>query len=393
MPSIVKQRLDKWNKTSRRFQKVDVDSFCLWLGKSKEQIIEEFYSIEKAIMLERWKRDYGDYIYQWYKDLMKGTTVLVRKRGTDEYRKEKRSYKHNTARRMAYTMASFLRKTCSNVIFENTIPKATETTQVEHEFVVEQLKRMFTCGDVEERAILQLGVNLALRVEDFSELLREPFEKAVKEVKEGKATTPYGLKIETGKEKIIARAQLTQNTIEVLSTYLKMKETSKYLFSENHREEHITPRQLNYCLKRLWEKAYPRHKKESDNIHWHLLRKYLITMMLNNDIDTTAIKLVVGKSVNIDLKTYLQKVNLSNEFIKVLPYVELGSFIAIQPRTLEQQRARELMMIEAIKQLADKLEKVTGERPKVSIPLKEEVPTTEELKDLFNGNNDKKSKK
>lgn len=51
-----KQRLDKWNKTSRRFQKVDVDSFCLWLDKSKEQIIEEFYSIEKAIMLSICKR-------------------------------------------------------------------------------------------------------------------------------------------------------------------------------------------------------------------------------------------------------------------------------------------------------------------------------------------------
>jgi len=368
MSTVVNERLDKWQKVSDSEQRGNVKKFCEWLNKSEEQIVSEFYSIEKASMLERWKRDYGDYIYQWYKMLLK-------------------DYKHNSARSMAYDVATFLRKTCSSVIFETKIPKAVESTLIEHEFTVEQLKRMFVSGDIEERCILQLGVNLMLRVEDFSTLLREPFEKAVREVKEGTATTPYEIKLETGKEKVVAYSQLTQNTVEVLDAYLKAKETSKYLFSENHREHHITERQLNYCLKRLWERTHPEAKKEADNIHWHLLRKYGITVMFNSNIDSVAIRLIVGKTVQIDLKTYLQKVNLSNEFVKVLAFIELGNYIAVQPQTFEQARAREMLMIEAIKSLMDQVEKLTGTRPTVSIPLKQQLPSPKELEELLrNGN-------
>lgn len=225
-----------------------------------------------------------------------------------------------------------------------------------------------------------------MRIEDFRMLPREPFERAVNEVKEGKATTPYQLALMTEKEKVVAFIQLTKNTLDTLETYLKTKQTSKYLFSLDHRDKPITQRQLNYCLKKLWERSFPKHKAESKNIYWHLLRKYLITSMLNQKIDTTVIKLIVGKSVGVDLETYLQRVNLSEEFVKVLPFVELGNFIAVQPRTLEQQRQRELVLIETIKILKEKLEKLTGETIQITIPVKTELPSAEELADLLNGN-------
>ena len=244
----------------------------------------------------------------------------------------------------AYTVAAFLRKTCSRVIFENKIPKAVATTQPEHEFTYEELKRMFTVGDVEERCILQLGVNLGLRVDDFSTLLRDPFEHAVQLIKSGKAETPYELKLETGKEKIIAHSQLTEKTIDVLSTYLQTKETTKYLFSENHRKRHITPRQLNYSLKRLWEKAFPENTSEADNIHWHLLRKYLITTLQNNDVAETSIRTITGKATATDCKTYLQRVNLSEEFGKAVNQVALGSFI--RPKNHETELREKIETLE-----------------------------------------------
>jgi len=340
MSKIVKERLDKWEKTTSREQdKMNVRCFCLWLDKTPEEIVSEFYTIEKAVMVQRWKKDYGDYLYAWYKDLLEGTEVFVKKRKQGEWKitKEKRKYAHNTARTMAYSVAGFIRTTCDRVIFDKTkkIPKAVATTQSEHEFTYEELKRMFTVGDVEERCILQLGVNLGLRVDDFSTLLREPFERAVQRVKSGKAETPYELKLETRKEKIIARSQLTEKTIDVLSTYLQTKETTKYLFSENHRKRHITPRQLNYCLKRLWEKAYTENKSEADNIHWHLLRKYLITTLHNNDIAETSTKMIVGKAIATDYETYLQRVNLSEEFGKAVNQVALGSFIRLKNHEAE----------------------------------------------------------
>lgn len=377
MSELVKKRLDKWDKVGSNRQKRYLERFCEWLGKSKEEIVASYYRIEKAQMLETWKRDMGDYIYTWYKHL------LTKKGG---------GYKHNSARVMAFDVAVFCKRTCSQVIFDRKIPKAVESTRIEHQFTVEELKRMFVAGDVEERCILQLGVNLMLRINDFACLRREPFEKAVKEVKAG-AECPFQVKVETGKEKIVAYAQLTYNTIETFDAYLKTKETSKYLFSENYRRRHITARQLNYCLKRLWEKAHPERKSEVDSIHWHLLRKYGMTMLFNAKVDMTAIKLIVGKTVDVDVRTYLQTVKLADMFNLVLPYVELGSYVAVQPRTLEEQRQRELILIEQLKVLTDKIEELTGERPQVSVPIKREIPNPEELKELLNnGDNNHKSR-
>lgn len=130
MTNVVNERLAKWLKTSRKQARVDVLCFSLWLGKEPRDIVTEFYGIERATMIETWKRDFGDYLYSWYKALLDGTDVLVKTKGKDHYTQVNRSYTHNTARRMVYTVASFLRKTCTSVVFENKIPKATETTKV-----------------------------------------------------------------------------------------------------------------------------------------------------------------------------------------------------------------------------------------------------------------------
>ena len=71
----------------------------------------------------------------------------------------------------------------------------------------------------------------------------------------------------------------------------------------------------------------------------------------------------------------------------VLAFVELGEFIAKQPRNYEEQTQRELMYIQAIKTLADEIEKLTGKRPKITFPVKRKLPTPEELKHLLNNNN------
>ena len=395
MASTVKQRLQKWDKVAKPRHHEDVTLFSEWLGKSREQIIQEYYSIEKVQFLEQWKRDMGDYLKAWYDELMKGYELKVLNRKTRKRELVFRKYKHNSARNMVFNVARFLRATCTQVTFETKIPKASETTRTEHKFVIEQLKHLYTCGDVFERAVLQTAVNVALRIEDFCLLEREPFETAIREVKEG-AETPYEIKVLTGKKKIIAYLQITKNTLDSLETFLKTKHRTKYLFTQNG-DKAITQRVVNRLIERLWKEAYPEHKEEAKNIFFHLFRKYLITMMLKQKIPLTSIKLIVGKATKTDIQTYIQEHNLVEEFMLVLPFFELGEFIAVQPRSLEQQRQRELIMMEAIKQLCDKVEQLTGERSAITIPLKEEYAdlTPEELADLYNGNgnNNKKTSK
>jgi len=392
MASVVKQRLAKWDKVAKPRHHEDVTLFSEWLEKSREQIIEEYYSIEKVQFLEQWKRDYGDYLKAWYDALVKGYELKVLNRKTGKRELAFRQYKHNSARNMIFNVAKFLRTTCTQVTFETKIPKAVESTKTEHKFVIEQLKHLYTCGDAFERAVLQTAVNVALRIEDFCLLDREPFETAIREVKEG-AQTPYEIKVLTGKRKIIAYLQITKNTLDTLETYLKTKHETKNLFTQNG-DKAITQRVVNRLIERLWKEAYPKHKAEAKNIFFHLFRKYQITMMLKQRIPLTSIRLIVGKATKADIQTYIQEHNLAEEFMLVLPFVELGDFIAIQPRSLEQQRQRELIYIQTIQKLLDTVEELTGERPQVTVRVKEELPTPEELAELFNGNgNNKKASK
>jgi len=82
MALTIKQRLDKWDKIARPRHEEDVTLFCEWFGKSKQQIIEDFYAIEKIQFLEQWKRDMGDYLYKWYQELTSGTKLKVLNRKT-----------------------------------------------------------------------------------------------------------------------------------------------------------------------------------------------------------------------------------------------------------------------------------------------------------------------
>lgn len=77
MLKIIKERLFHWEKIAKPRQELDVKCFCLWLGKSEEQIISEYYSIEKPQLLTRWRRDYGSLIRKWCEALMQGTKVYV----------------------------------------------------------------------------------------------------------------------------------------------------------------------------------------------------------------------------------------------------------------------------------------------------------------------------
>ena len=187
---------------------------------------------------------------------------------------------------MAFTISKFLKTTCESIIFETKIPRGVESTKIEHEFTVEQLKQMFTMGNIEQKALLQTGVNLGLRINDFLNLPREPFVKAINDVKAG-AKTPYPLKLETQKEATLAYSMLTKNTLDVLNQYLQTAPPSDKLFDK-------TERQLNYMIKSLWRKAFPQHKTEAKNVFWHLLRKYFVTMALGAGVDSTLIKFIVG---------------------------------------------------------------------------------------------------
>jgi len=69
MNSVVQQRLKFWDGLASQTEQTFLNDFCKWHNKTREQIVGGYYSIDKPQMIQRWRRDYGLSIYNYYKAL------------------------------------------------------------------------------------------------------------------------------------------------------------------------------------------------------------------------------------------------------------------------------------------------------------------------------------
>jgi integrase len=190
-----------------------------------------------------------------------------------------------------------------------------EGTYQDHAFDIYQLRTMFNCGDLQERAVLACGKDLWLRVGDFISLKRDLIELTIKrerELAENEKREPDIIEFEmarTEKEKEPCSCHLSKESIELLEQYLKTyPKTSEKLFP-------LTEDALNDLLRRLAEKA---KITVSGRIRWHCLRKFGITLM-HGKITEPVMKYMTGKHISKDLKTYIQN---NKETFKAFKIIE-----------------------------------------------------------------------
>jgi len=186
-----------------------------------------------------------------------------------------------------------------------------ETRKRFHAYTKDELTRMVQVGNLEEKAVLMLGVQLGIRVGDFVSLKRKPILEAYKDAH---GEFPLEFQIETEKEGVLSVGHISKDVYEMLQLYWASKPASKYVFPSNGRRSFISGDRANDVVKTCWRKAFPERK--DTKIRFHEFRSYKISALSNAGVNHWHIQKMTGKKVSPDIATYLTGINLREDFRK-----------------------------------------------------------------------------
>lgn len=143
---------------------------------------------------------------------------------------------------------------------------------------IEDLRKMFAIADLKQRVILSMAKDLALRIGDFVKIKREDLPDLTQE-------PPIPFDIITEKEEVLAKANLSAETVELLKTYLPTikDKPNPYLFPSNGKG-YLDEDTFGWNLKELARKAgivIPKGKR----LTFHMFRKLFISTGKNLNVD------------------------------------------------------------------------------------------------------------
>jgi len=280
-------------KNRRNFRR-----FCEWANISDVELVEEYKKSNPRDFSKKW----GKIIVQYYNDMLK------------------KGYSSNYCRTLTIAPRAFFKSQCVEVkIKRGAIAKQRMATG-EHEFLLEELQKMYKVGDIEDKARLATALTLGWGAADFLNLEWEFIEPYLNE----KLEPPVAFWYERQKTGAPSRSHLTHEAIECLREWRRITPSSKYLFS-GYNGTHLTPNALNAWLKSLVNRS---KIKTRGKIRFHLLRKFLLSQLSSSGMNQWEAKLCVGKSIPADILTYLKDLteDLRSKFMKAEPRFTLTRY-------------------------------------------------------------------
>lgn len=192
---------------------------------------------------------------------------------------------------------------------QSSVSKTVLTTK---DFVptIGQYRNAFNCSDLQTRVIISMGLDLGWRIGDFIKLTREQIPDLTQK-------TPIPFDLITEKEQVISKTFLSAETVELLKSYLPTVEDNPnpFLFPSNGKG-HLKGEAVNYKLREAFKKAKIRIPK-GKRLRFHAFRKRFLSTCANSKIDVNIAKILVGKSVERSMLTYLSEVEHKNAFLEV----------------------------------------------------------------------------
>jgi len=168
---------------------------------------------------------------------------------------------------------------------------------------------MYAVADLRERAIISFAKDLGWRIGDFIKIRRD-------ELPELNQEPPILFEKITQKEDVLAKSFLSGETDELLKVYLPtLLLENPYLFQSNH-GKNLDQDSVNRIVKDLVKKAgisVPKNKR----VRFHAFRKLFLSTCANLSVDPNMAKLMVGKSVDKSMLTYLNGVEYRKAFEKI----------------------------------------------------------------------------
>jgi len=173
---------------------------------------------------------------------------------------------------------------------------------------VSEYRDMFNCGNILDRVIISMALDLGWRIGDFVKIRKDMLPNLDKEA-------PLAFGLITEKEEVISKSFLSSQTVTLLKTYLNTTpKDNPYLFAYNG--SHYDSEGIGKRLKVLAKKAKIKIPK-GKRLRFHCFRKRFLSECANLKIDINTARIMCGKSVSKDMLTYLSEVEHKKAFEEV----------------------------------------------------------------------------
>jgi len=305
------------NKSTKKGYRFGLNKFVDWFGKSAEEILlmrqEDLTQKAGENLIE-----YKNRAARFQKEIEKFHSYLI-----------ENDYSINSARNMTLGIRQLFRFYQMPVIMR-TGSRVSQTVQTSKNFplTIEHVRKMFRVANLKERTVLSLSVDLGLRISDFLSIKKSDLPPLDGE-------PPIAFDLLTQKEKITAHCFLSQESVNILKTYLptlQKKKNKVYLFPSN-RKSHVSDESIGKMLKKLAAKA--QINLNGKRLTFHCFRKLFLSSSIDSGIGLTAGKLLCGKAVPKSDGTYLTTVKLREKFIQLKRFLSINEQPKIETEKIE----------------------------------------------------------
>jgi site-specific recombinase XerD len=304
------------NPRTRKGYRFGLNKFVEWFNKPAEEVLamrqEDLTQKAGENLIE-----YRNRAARFEKEIEKFHSHLIEK-----------GYSINSARNMTLGIRQLFRYYQMPVTMRSG-SRVSQTVQTTKNFPlnIEHVRKMFEVANLKERTVLSVAVDTGLRISDFLSIKKADLPPLDKE-------PPIAFELLTQKEKIPAHCFLSQESVNLLKTYLPAlrKKNNLYLFSSNGKS-HISDEAISKMLKRLAEKA--QIDLNGKRLSFHCFRKMFLSASIDSGIGLTAGKLMCGKAVPKSDSTYLTTVKLRELFIQLKRFLSIKAQPQIETEKIE----------------------------------------------------------
>lgn len=218
-----------------------------------------------------------------------------------------KGHTQNTARNLVNGGIQYLKYFDTQVKYRKSLGiYKTELTTRDHLLAIAEVQEMASVADLKEQVILELLL-LGLRVGDVCRLEWKQFD-----VLDQEAPTP--LLIRTRKEGTTAHTFVSEELMELLAKYLPLLDKNNKYLLQSARKEHLDEDSINSILKDLSVRA---RINVRGLLHWHCGRKLFMRTCAELGLTSWNAMMMCGKAVERSIETYINNVQLKEDFKKV----------------------------------------------------------------------------
>jgi integrase len=342
------------NPRTRKGYRFGLNKFVEWFGKSAEELL----AMRQEDLTQKAGEnpiEFKNRAARFEKEIEKFHSYLI-----------ENDYSINSARNMTLGIRQLFRYYQMPVTMRSG-SRVSQTVQTTKNFplTIEHVRKMFAVANLKERTVLSLAVDTGLRISDFLAIKKTDLPPLDIE-------PPIAFTLLTQKEKITANCFLSQESVDLLRTYLStlQKKNNVYLFSSNGKS-HISDEAISKMLNRLAEKA--QIDLNGKSLSFHCFRKMFLSASIDSGIGLTAGKKLCGKAIPRSDDTYLTTVKLREKFIQLKKFLTIKQSMKSEGYQLEKLGSLVAKLAEELEQQKVIAQAVAGENLKIRKEFKEQV--------------------